>query len=301
LTVKDAPGDGIKVTQSERPTFRNVHAYYTDPDLSKHGAYALYPAECNQVLIENCEVEGSTDAAIYLGQSTTGIVRNNKAHDSVIGIEAENSLDIEIYGNEAWGNTTGILVVNLPDLPHKGVHRVSVHDNISRENNHANFGDGFAAGIPPGTGMVIMASDSVQVFANQFRDNNSPGLLLVSWPTFELIDPSFHATDALFDQFSEGAYIHDNTFTNNGQHPASSFTDPPVSLTTVPDIFWDGFVDPAKTEADKVDKEPPPDQRHMCIKNNGTATFINFIANGRDLAPYNCEYPALPAITLSSG
>lgn len=298
LTVKDAPGDGVKVTKAERPTFRNVRAFYTDPDLKKHGAYALYPAECNNVLIENCEVEGSTDAAIYLGQSTTGIVRNNKAHDCVIGIEAENSLDVEIYGNEAWNNTTGILVVNLPDLPHKGVQRVSVHDNVSYENNHDNFGDGFAAGIPPGTGMLIMASDSVQAFHNQIRDNGSPGLLLVSWPTFEALDPSFHTDDTLFDQYSESVFIHDNTFTNNGKSPKGSFAD--LGFTSVPDMIWDGVQDPNPPAS-----KPPADQRRICIQNNGAATFLNLSIHdapqNADLAPYDCSYPALPAITLPSG
>jgi parallel beta-helix repeat protein len=302
LTIKDPPGDGVKVTNSNFPTFRNVRAYYSTGAVATNGAYALYPAECTNVLIEGCEVEGSSDAAIYLGQSTTGIVRNNKAHDCVIGIEAENSEDVEIHDNEAWNNTTGFLIVNLPDLPHKGIRRINVHDNFSHENDHENFGADFAAGLPPGAGFTIMAADNVELWNNTIENNSGTGMLIVSWPVFAAVG-GLSTTDPDYDQYTTAVYIHDNTFSGNGQNPHGGLEIIKGAGQTLEDIVWDGDLDPNADPA-------TADQRRICIQNNGSATFRDFqfsaVPSGigdltvqtTDLAPHDCSYPALSPITL---
>ena len=97
-------------------TFRRVKAAWTGKLSSKNGSYAIYPVSCERVLIENCIARGASDAGIYVGQSKTIIVRNNKAFENVAGIEIENSLYADVYDNEAYNNTGGILVFDLPDL-----------------------------------------------------------------------------------------------------------------------------------------------------------------------------------------
>jgi parallel beta-helix repeat protein len=300
VTVKDAPGDGVKITASDRPTFRNVKAYWSAGSVSTNGAYALYPAECSNVLIEDCEVVGSSDAGIYLGQSSTGIVRNNKAHGCVIGIEAENSLDVEIYGNEAWDNSCGILVTNLPGLVKKEMLRGSVHDNVVRENDHENFGDpGAVVGaVPPGTGILVLASDNVEIHKNSVRSNGGAGILILSWPTVSVLG-GFQANDPAYDLYTETVNIHDNTFEGNGNAPPSVFTDGmPLNLSLpVEAILWDGFVDAGKDAA-------TADARRLCIKNNTGATFRNINApelgqnQKTDLTPHDCSFPALAAVKL---
>ena len=248
LSVKDPPGDGVKVTNSDRPTFRNVHAFYSTGSVSTNGGYALYPAECTNVLIEECEVEGSTDAAIYLGQSTTGVVRKNKAHDSVIGIEAENSMDVEVYDNEAWHNTTGILIVNLPGLVHEGVQRVSVHDNFAHENDLKNFAPilgqdagltALAAGSQQGVGILVLAADSTEIFKNTVQKNTGTGILLASWDTFATVsNPPLTYDDPKYDEYTELVHLHhDNIMSENGITPPE-----PLNLIHMPleDIVWDG-------------------------------------------------------------
>jgi parallel beta-helix repeat protein len=155
VTLKDPPGDGVKVSNSDRPTFRDIKAYWSAGSDTANGAYALYPALSNNVLIEHCEVVGASDAGIYLGQSTTGIVRHNKAHGNVVGIEAENSTEVAIYDNEAWNNACGILVVNLPNLTKKVMRGASVFDNLVYDNNHENFAEegAFVGSVPQGTGI----------------------------------------------------------------------------------------------------------------------------------------------------
>ncbi|HMJ16405.1 MAG TPA: parallel beta-helix domain-containing protein [Polyangiaceae bacterium] len=298
LTIKDPPGDGIKITKSDRPTFRNLHAYYSGGSLATNGAYALYPVESTNVLIEDCEVEGSSDAAIYLGQSTTGIVRRNKAHGAVIGVEVENSADIEVYENEAWDNTTGYLIVNLPSLPKKGTHRIKLYDNISRENNRENFGAAFAAGIPRGTGMIVMASNTTHVYGNQVSGHTGPGLFVGSWPLFAALGELTH-NDPEYDMYANQAYVHGNTFTGNGQNPQDAYEALPI--TTIEDIVWDGTIDPGEAGATA--------KSILCVKDNGSATFRSFedipnllepAKHNTDVSKHDCTQPDLPPVNVTS-
>ncbi len=300
LTIKDPRGDGIKVTRSDRPTFRNVRAFYSGGSLETNGAYALYPVESTNVLIEDCDVSGSSDAAIYLGQSKGGIVRRNKAHAAVIGIEIENSEDIEVYDNEAWDNTNGFLIVNLPGLRYKSTNRIKVYDNVARDNNRENFGAGFAGDIPRGSGIIVMGTNETHVYDNQISGHGGPGLLLSSWPTFAVIG-EITTDDTEFDQYANAAYAHGNTFTGNGQNPQDVWVDPLLGFETIEDIFWDGMIDEKAT-----DKTP---KSVLCLKDNGNATFRSLgglagvadkTLQSTDVAAHDCTQPDLPPVTISS-
>ena len=78
LTIQDARGDNLKISETRNLTLRHVRSRWTGPPSSKNGSYALYPVLCKQVLIEYCEASGSSDAGIYVGQSDSVIIRNNK-------------------------------------------------------------------------------------------------------------------------------------------------------------------------------------------------------------------------------
>lgn len=182
FTIEDAAGDNIKVTDTEGITFRRVKAQWTGKVSEKNGAYALYPVLCKNVLIENCIAIGSSDAGIYVGQSDSVIIRNNEAYQNVAGIESENSNFVEIYGNKAINNTGGILVFDLPGLTQYGTD-IKVYNNEVRENNHRNFAPaGNIVGVvPPGTGIMILATRNVDIFENDIFDNRSVGLAIISY------------------------------------------------------------------------------------------------------------------------
>jgi parallel beta-helix repeat protein len=298
VTLKDPPGDGVKVSNSDRPTFRDIKAYWSAGSETANGAYALYPALSDNVLIEHCEVVGASDAGIYLGQSATGIVRHNKAYGNVVGIEAENSTDVAIYDNEAWDNTCGILVVNLPGLTKKVMRGASVFDNLVYDNNRENFAEegAFVGSVPRGTGILIAMAHDTQVYANTLRDNGGPAVLILSWPTIAFLT-QLAANDDQYDQFSEGAYVHDNVFSGNGATPPVEFTGEPLSLTPpIEAILWDGFVDATKPTAGL-------EQRRQCIVNNTGVSFRNFnvpdLANpSTDLAAHTCAHAPLPRVVL---
>ena len=172
FSIEDAKGDNLKVSEVKGITFRRVRSVWADGPKTENGAYALYPVLCKNVLIEECIAMGSSDAGIYVGQSDSVIIRNSKAYWNVAGIESENSRWVEIYGNEAYENTGGILIFDLPGLTQYG-HTTKVYSNNVHDNNHENFAakGNIVASIPPGTGFMILATNAVELTSNKIIDN----------------------------------------------------------------------------------------------------------------------------------
>ena len=193
FTIQDAKGDIIKVSEVRNLTLRNIRAKWTGEPSNINGAYALYPVLCKNVLMEGCEAIGSSDAGIYVGQSDSVIIRNNLAYWNVAGIESENSKYVEIYGNEAYDNTGGILIFDLPGLSTYG-HTTKVYKNHVHDNNHENFATpgNVVASIPPGTGMLVLATHTLEVTDNDIKNNTSVGVGIVSYDLVRLDDRKSH-------------------------------------------------------------------------------------------------------------
>jgi parallel beta-helix repeat protein len=182
FTVEDATGDNIKVMDTDGITFRRVKVAWTGPINSENGAYGFYPVICKNVLIEECESMGASDAGLYVGQSEDVIIRNNKVYQNVAGIESENSDRVEIYGNECWDNTGGILVFNLPGLTRYGKD-IKVYNNLVHDNNRENFAvPGAIVGtIPPGSGVIVLATKNVDVYNNGIINHKTAGISVISY------------------------------------------------------------------------------------------------------------------------
>ena len=120
FTVQDAKGDAIKTMHVTGITFHQVRTEWTGTPGPDNGGYGLYPVQCQGVTIDQCESIGASDAGIYVGQSKDIVVKNSKAFHNVAGIEIENSLRALVYDNEAYENTGGVLVFDLPDSEKRG-------------------------------------------------------------------------------------------------------------------------------------------------------------------------------------
>ena len=269
ITLEETKGDAIKVTESDRVVFRRTATVWHNEGNEKNGAYGIYPVLCKNVLIEECLAVGASDAGIYVGQSENIIVRNSKAEKNVAGIEIENSKNADVYGNEATDNSGGILVFDLPDLPagNGGGHRV--YDNNIHANNHVNFAPkgNIVGNVPPGTGLMIMGTDDVEVFDNVIADNKTSSVSIISF-TFTGRPVK---DKAKYDPIPEGISIHDNKISGGGQNPAG-FVAPLAVMVgkPFPDILYDGIVNPDAMK----DGTLPPEKR-IVIENNGDATFVN--------------------------
>jgi parallel beta-helix repeat protein len=310
LAVVDAKGDAIKVNGCDGITFRKVKVSWTGGPKETNGAYGLYPVLSKNVLIEDCIALDASDAGIYVGQSENIIVRNNRAENNVAGIEIENSVNADVYGNVATNNTGGILVFSLPDLPKKIGHHCRVYNNQVIENNHENFAPkGTAvAGVPAGTGVMIMANRHVEVFDNQVENNQTSNLSIISY----LATGNPYKQDPNYDPFCEAIYVHDNKFVGGGDKPSGRLGELMMAVNggkSLPDIVYDGIINPEKA----VDGKLPPELA-IRIQNNGDADFINCdLANinmenpaasekaniTRDLKPYEGDFPKLEPVSIA--
>lgn len=188
----------------------------TSPDYTvspKTGRYGIYPVSSRNILIDQSESIGASDAGIYVGQTSTAIIRNSRVAYNVFGFEIENVQSGEYLGNLAECNTGGFLIYDLDGLGQYG-DRTTMHDNISRKNNSYNFTSGGIVGkVPPGSGMITLAYDRIDIYNNQFIDNNTAGIIHTSYELFPSGDrPSEHR----IDWYTEGVHIWGNKFDNNG-------------------------------------------------------------------------------------
>lgn len=303
LTIQDPPSDGIKVEGARLVKFLNVKAEWTKPANPENGAYGLYPVLSKDVLIDGCVAIGSSDAGIYVGQSENIIVRNSEAIGNVAGIEIENSIGADVYNCSSHGNTGGLLVFSLPGLPKKNGRHCRIFDNKVYGNNIENFAKpgNIVATIPPGTGMIVMANDEVEVFNNTFEDNSSFNLTVISYLTTQKT-----YNDPAYDPYPESIYVHDNSFKGGGDKPAGPIGELAGSAFggKVPDITFDGVIDEKKAQEGDLPKE-----LKVFVKNNGDADFANldlsaFLKNSgvpspnNDLAPFDGEHAPLSKIVI---
>ena len=272
FTVQDAKGDAIKCQYVNGITFRRVKAQWLGGPKPTNGAYGLYPVQCENVLIEHCVAIAASDAGSYVGQSKDIIVRFSEAFDNVAGIEIENSTRADVYGNNVHGNTGGILVFDLPDLAVKEGKQVRIFDNIIKDNNIDNFApEGNIVGkVPSGTGIMVMATEQVEVFDNTIINNKTAGTAVVSYYITEE-----ETKDSQYNPYTSAIYIHHNIYRRAPQIPT---LDHDIGLLLfvhffrdVPDIIYDGMPDPRYVG----DNGLIPDSRRLCIADNLEAGYLN--------------------------
>ncbi len=294
LTIEDTKGDGVKINGADGVTIRGVKAEWTAGPDEKNGSYGIYPVQCRNVLIENSASVGASDAGIYVGQSNNIVVRRNRAEYNVAGIEIENSENADVYENTVTNNAGGLLVFSLPDLPVKSSRGTRVYRNDVYANNTHNFAPkgNIVAKVPPGTGVMVMATHDAEVFSNAIRDNNTVNVSIISY-----LSTGNPIHDAGYDPYVSNVYVHDNRITGGGTSPAGIAAEAivPKAGKPLPAILWDGIVDAKSTGGARI-----------CLQHNGDAGFLNYDAAGafknvsRDVKPHDCELPALAAVVLPS-
>lgn len=245
LTILDSPGDAFKLKGVKWGTLLNVRAIWsgggepitatnyserlhvacTQPPMnegdptpdyipsSASGRYGIYPVESDNILVDNSESVGASDAGIYVGQTNTAIIRNSRAVYNVMGFEIENVQGGEYDGNLAECNTGGFLVYDLENITQYGDTSVMVN-NLARNNNTYNFAhSGLVSAVPRGTGLITLGYDNIEVYHNTFEDHSTAAVIYTS---YELIDGKGKTADKKLDPYTEGLHIHHNVMTNSG-------------------------------------------------------------------------------------
>jgi len=283
FTVQNTKGNAIKVLDSKDVIFESVKAGWSTPMGVSNGPYGIYPVTDVNLLIENCEVTGASDAGVYVGQSQNAIVRGNNIHGNVAGIEIENTWGAIVENNTSMDNTAGILVFDLPNLPQQGGHDVRVVNNQVTSNNGSNFamtGD-IVAKVPPGTGILVMANHDVEVTGNTVTASNTFGIAVVSY--YSTLIP---ITDTSYYPYPYDVFVHDNTLSGNGTKVDDTTAIGLLISSEVqtfpgghgPDLAYDGAIDPVRA----ADAGAGPDggananPMKVCFGNNGaSSTFVD--------------------------
>lgn len=301
LAIEDTSGDALKVNGGTNVVIRGVRVEWTNGYSTDNGAYGIYPVQSENVLVEDTVAIGASDAGIYVGQSRNVTVRNSRAEYNVAGIEIENCIGADVYGNTATNNTGGILVFNMPNLPQPG-YQTRVYDNDVFENNTENFGHAGTpvASVPAGTGILINSNDHVEIFNNRISDNNTANVIISSLHTTGYADS---AVQSDFDAYPEGIWIHDNIYSGGGNSPdgldLNALKVMMFGLTgRLPDVLFDGYIDEAKF----VDGEMPAELR-ICVSDDVDVLNADapngFSSPAVDTENYRCTLDPLPASHLN--
>ena len=297
LAIEDSRGDGLKINEAEHITIRGVRVEWTGGPSTSNGGYGLYPVRTRNVLIEDSVAIGASDAGIYVGQSRDVVVRNNRAEYNVAGIEIENTVNADVYGNLATHNTGGILVFNMPALEQAGG-QVRVYGNRVLGNNTGNFGAKGTpvASVPAGSGVVVNSNDDVEIFDNDIKDNKTTNIIVSS---VYMTGYSEHSRSETFDPYPERISVHSNRLSGGGDAPDGlELKALKVALFglngRLPDVLWDGFANAERAEGPQI-----------CLRDvsgvvnaDGPNGFKNPTA---DAAPFDCALPPLPAVDLNRG
>ncbi|GIU29480.1 parallel beta-helix domain-containing protein [Shewanella sp. MBTL60-007] len=338
LSVNEAKNNGIKLKNTNGIILRRLATVWEGELDEGNGAYGLYPVECENILIEDTYVRGSADAGIYVGQSEYIVVRRNIAKENVAGIEIENSKYADVYDNEAMGNTGGILVFDLPIGNHRYGSSVRIFNNKVYDNNTKNFANASAnpAGVhivPPGTGMIILSTDDVEIFNNEITNHDTMGVTISS---FFIAEPNIETFVANYGQPGQpiedgwrptprNIYLHDNVIEGYGQKPNGYLIDDIIKgyLFThgqFPGVLYDGLGELLSnngTAAYLGLQELPfaaDGSDNICASNNGDVSFGRLYANDNtDMASpeflfektqtdiMDCQQVSLPVHTVTFG
>ncbi|MEM6789863.1 MAG: parallel beta-helix domain-containing protein [Myxococcota bacterium] len=294
LWIKNTPGNGVVVTGAEDVTFRNLKVTWDAGSVTENGAYAVYPVRSRRVLIEDTEVVGAADAGLYVGQCQQAIVRNNDVHGNVAGIELENTVGGEVVNNRAYDNSAGILVFVLPNLEFKSGDATLVHDNEVYDNNRENFAEAgtIVAQVPPGTGVLLLAADGVEITNNDFRNNVSTSILAVSYDTLSPLLGS-SPDDPETDLYLERIYVHDNTYTSNGTDPQTVAA--ALEISPLEDFVWDGVANADNPDGAQICfGSAPPSFRDF----GGFDNIANAENHSTDASGHQCELPPVPPVSF---
>jgi parallel beta-helix repeat protein len=308
LRVLNPKGDGVRVESADGVIFQGVHVEWNTEPETGHGAYGIYPVACKNVLVDNSQVRGSSDAGIYVGQSEGVIVRRSRAFENVAGIEIENTKDADVYLNYMSDNTAGLLIFDLPGNPFSGCRAhtdpaknqpdcrgTRAFSNWIIGNNHVNFASGgTVALVPPGTGVLVMATDNVEINSNVVHDHKTVSLVVVNYGITQL-----PIRDPNYNPYTERVEIWDNEFVDGGYDPEGDlgviigqvFYPDPLPDVTIENIY----LDPTLREADGT----LPSEVEICVGENhdgnggpATAGTAKAIGGSRyEMLSNQCTHP----------
>jgi parallel beta-helix repeat protein len=194
--------------------------------------YGFFPLFSGKGRLDHSKARDANDTGFYVGQSHDVRMDHNTATDNVSGFELENTLRSKADHNVGFGNTAGLLSFALPNLAVKANRNNTVEFNDFHANNKRNTCEDahdVVCNVPPGAGIILVATDRNTVTNNSVKNNRTGGIAVVSYciiadsPCEPDIDPN-----------PDYNHVIDNTVTGNGKNPAHPYEG------VAGDLIWDG-------------------------------------------------------------
>ncbi len=229
LTVNGFGGDGIFLFCVDDWSVESSSA-------NDDAEYGIFPSHCGPGRVSHNVATGANDTGIYVGQSHDVRVDHNLATGNVSGFELENCSNSRVDHNEAAGNTGGVLTFTNIFLDVKQNADNRVDHNFSHDNNRPNTcldpTDEVCA-VPPGTGLLVLATDRNVVDHNVVSGNDSFGIAVANFCVANNLSPAdCEALD--IEPNPDFNRILFNRATGNGSAPS-----PLINPVFAVDLAWD--------------------------------------------------------------
>lgn len=270
ISIVDPPADGLVARGITGLRISDVGVEWRKKPSPENGAYGIYPVSSLNLVVENCYARGASEAGIYVGQSSEGIVRNNFVEGNVVGIDIENSVRIRVENNIVERNSLGIVVAARPRLFQPTSVENRVTGNRIRENNLPSFAppESFLRRLGDARGLVVIASSGTEIQKNEFHSHSGSDLLLLNFGSLGMDDPG----DVLFTGDLNQTRIGKNKFEEhsgvNSQVPTRWQDASGVN------IVWDGVL---SSKPFRPELRPVP----ICRTRGEEFTVLNLAARDR--------------------
>jgi len=184
-------------------------------------------------------------------------------------------------------------VFDLPDLPKKRGGHVKVFKNLVTRNNLQNFAPkgNIVGEVPAGTGIMVLATNDVEIYENKIWDNKTVSTAIVSYFITER-----PIRDSVYNPYPSKIYIHDNIYSVGRRMPTwknkLGFLFWLKFGRRVPHILFDGI---SKPEFLQPDGRLKPAYQ-ICVNRNENGSFANLKADkkfhgiSRDVRLFDCVY-----------
>jgi len=195
--------------------------------------YGIFPSHTGFGRVTRNVATGANDTGVYIGQSDGVRIDHNVASGNVSGFELENSTHTRIDHNLSHDNTGGLLTFANPGLDVKVNADNRVDHNLVLNNNKPNTcldPSDEVCTVPPGTGILMIATDRNLVDHNTVKGNGSYGIATISQC---LLDPTTCGSLDV-EPNPDGNRILNNVAMGNGGTP-----DPSVPTLLAKDLVWD--------------------------------------------------------------
>ena len=297
LAVVDAPGPAITTLNARNVTIRGNAISTQRIRKRPAGTIGISALRSQNLLIEDNLIQGAVNAGILLMDSDNAVVNNNRLSANVIGIEVASSRLVELNGNTITGNSSGILLIDLPGQAATQGGTITIQSSEIFANNRSSLDapTELSKFIYNGSGIVVLGMDKVEIFDNEIYRHNAGNILVLSR------DPDQFPNLDGFDAFAEGINIRNNRLSESGMGPSELLTKyGGVSLSLpYPDIFYDGRVSPRAMDGGRRNAA-----YSLCLHENSALRIANLdlsdVYGGitRQLGPLECLLPSVERVVL---